>query len=273
MAAALVLVPTAPVPVRYRGVWRRTLLQTPERSDTETAVLWLQTACWHADIRIPAQRPDFSGVTSLDACTPVQRAWLMRQQGFAGTTEVTDSAQGDVCAWHRLVDFQPPAAGPDAGFMQFEPARLIETGVHGIYLEHWIAEPCSLPGQAVFQRMAPSGDATQPVQLLLVSGDHVMHVRSRAAAWPQDAQPGMDFAAVAPGLQAGLLDFEISFGHRTADGWRITHSTLPWREGITVALRMDLHAGDMATLDWDGSPASWRVLELSAPQVTWHLQS
>jgi hypothetical protein len=263
---------TAPVPERYRGVWRRTLLQTPDRHDTTTTVLWLQTARWHADIRIPAQRPDFSGATTLATCTPAQRAWLTRQQGFAGTTEVTATAEGDVCAWHRLVDFQPPAAGPDAGFMHFEPERLVETGVHGVYLEHWIAEPRSTQGHAVFQRIDAAGHGAMPLELLMVSGDCVMHVRSRAGAWPQEIRPGMDFAEVAAGMQAALLDFEISYGHRTAHGWRIAHSTLPWREGLSIALEIDRSSDDRATLTWDGVPSSWRVLEWAPPAATAHLQ-
>lgn len=264
-------VPTFPVPARYRGVWRRTLVQTPERRDTTTTVLWLQTARWHADIRIPAQRPDFTGVTTLDACTPEQRAWLMRQQGFAGTTGITNGPEGEICAWHRLVDFQPAAAGPDAGFMNFEPDRLVETGVHGVYLEHWIPEPGSVPGHAVFQRIDAAAGSLLPVQLLMVAGDYVMYVRSRSASWPKDIRPGMDFAEVTAGLQPALLDFEISFGQRTPAGWRITHSTFPWREGVSVTLQADLQADGTAILTWDGAPASWQMLELVAPEGGTHL--
>ena len=43
----------APVPARYRGVWTRTLLETPEVRDDTTFVRWLQLGRWHADLRIP----------------------------------------------------------------------------------------------------------------------------------------------------------------------------------------------------------------------------
>jgi hypothetical protein len=89
--------PEAPVPERYRGVWQRTLLETPDMRDTSTTVFWLQTAHWHADIRIPAHRPDFSGAARLANCSPRQLEWLAGQQGFAGVTQVDVTPQHEVC--------------------------------------------------------------------------------------------------------------------------------------------------------------------------------
>ena len=51
------LTPGPLVPAAYRGVWKRTLLRTPQREDTTTQVYWMQTQSWHADIRVPASRP------------------------------------------------------------------------------------------------------------------------------------------------------------------------------------------------------------------------
>lgn len=269
----------AAVPQRYRGVWRRTLLETPQGSDTTTTVLWLQTAHWHADVRIPAQRPDFSGVTSLAECSSAQRAFLATQQGFAGATEVTVSRQGEVCAWHRRVDFQPPPAGPDAGLMEFTPEHLAETGLYASYLEHWIHEAGSTSGAVVLQRlqetspeavgetntMAAAGTAATPVELLLVAGDSVMHVRGRRAAWPPGILPDTRLVQMPENLLAALLDFTIAYGHRTAHGWHVVHATLPWLEGASVAVSCDRIGEARARLTWDGAVSHWQVLEWQDP--------
>jgi hypothetical protein len=39
------------------------------------------------------------------------------------------------------------------------------------------------------------------------------------------------------GKAIALPDFEISFGRRTAAGWRAANSTLPWMEGKSIGLR------------------------------------
>jgi len=200
---------TDPVPERYRGVWRRSLLVTPDLRDTSTTVLWLQTERWHADIRLPAGRPDFSGVRQLADCSAQQLAWLQLQQGFAGVTEVDTSVTPEICRWHRVADFQPPSATADAGTMEFAPDVLIEKGVHADYLEHWHKLPDSDDTFTVLRQSASS----EPLQMLLVAGGYVMRVRERG------------------GVLASMLDFEISFGVREADGWRVMHSTLPWLEG------------------------------------------
>ena len=54
------------VPLEYMGVWKRTLLRTPQREDTTTQVYWMQTQSWHADIRVPASRPALDGKSGLD---------------------------------------------------------------------------------------------------------------------------------------------------------------------------------------------------------------
>jgi hypothetical protein len=268
----------APVPQRYRGLWRRTLLQTPQQEDTTTTVFWLQTACWHADLRIPAQRPDFAGVTDLAGCNAAQLAWLASQQGFAGATEVTVSQQGELCAWHRRIDFQPPAAGPDVGLMDFTPAHLVETGLYASYLEHWVMAPDSTAGMVVLQRLQDASMAEQvpgagenetaaaiPVELLLVAGDHVMHVRGRGTAWPAGTPADTRLADMPQNLLPALLDFSIAHGRRTAAGWTIQHATLPWLEGSAVSLSCERIGDTLAQLTWDGQTSCWQVLEWHAP--------
>ena len=220
-----------PVPARYRGLWRRTLLQAGNLRDTTSTVYWLQTDSWHADIRIPAGRPSFEGVTSLAQCSPAQRRFLATQQGFHGLTEVDASARPDICRWHRLADFQPPALTPDAGALHLAGDLLVETGLHDDYLEHWERLPGSDRKTMVLAENASGG------ALLLRAGSWAMRVVPRRAPWPDGLAAGMSLEAAmaAGGVDAiGLLDFEISLAKITDIGCTIQHSTLPWLQGTIM---------------------------------------
>lgn len=215
-----------PVPDAYLGVWKRTLLRTPRIEDTTTQVYWMQTRSWHADIRMPANRPDCMGKSSLDQLTRDELFGLARQQGFSGTTEV----EGNICRWLRRFDFQPPSGANDIGRMEFEtPDRVFEYGVEAEYFEIWERLPDSVGGDFAVRL------SQDPYVLLLGTGRFRMRVRPRRV--PLDTAPGLSALAVARPrtVVRDLLDFEISFGSlRGADAWRIDHSTLPWREGLDL---------------------------------------
>lgn len=256
------------VPARYRGVWRRTLLETPGARDTSTTVFWLQARRWHADIRLPAGRPDFSGIRSLAECGPAHVAWLAGQQGFAGVTTVSTTADGaEVCQWRRIVDFQPPPATPDAGAMQFRGSRLTETGVHAHYLEKWRRLPASGNGHVVLRLQSPDARPGSPLRLLMVSGSHVMHVRSRAASWPAAVAPGMALSDLVAGRNLALLDFEISFGRISPEGWVVIRSTLPWLENTTIAMQTRQLGEALLEVDYGGDVQCWQVLEWLPPDA------
>ena len=251
------------VPARYRGVWRRSLLEAPGIHDTKTTVFWLQCGRWHADIRIPAARPDFSQARSLDDCNAEQLVWLARQQGFAGITEVVVTAQAEICSWHRLVDYRPPSATPDAGVMRFEPEQLVETGVHGVYLENWHHMPNDDAGFAVLQNMDEAADGAAPKEFVMVAGEYVMHVRERSVAWPDAIT--MDRIVQRDDAKM-MLDFEISFGRRNASGWRIDHSTMPWLENKQMEVSLLAIAQDRVELSWNGVVTQWKILVWEVPR-------
>lgn len=196
--------PDEPVPERYGGVWARTLLETPDGRDTTTRVHWLQTEGWHADLRVPS---------GLDPTTPEGRAQL---QGFCGITRITPGRDGqpDICTWHRRWDVQPPRSTPDAGYMVFEtPDRVIETGVHGTYLEVWERLPGST-GAYLAQAEVDAQGLPTGVQRF-VAGRYAITVRPRQAPWPADMRPDETLAQLLqrqPDAAPGLLDFELVFG-------------------------------------------------------------
>jgi len=240
------------VPERYQGVWVRKLLETPEQRDDSTAVRWLQTGLWHADLRVPCPTP------AADA--PLE---LARQQGFCGVTEVTQTPQGEVCTWQRRLDFQPPRPDADAGLMVFEtPDRVIETGIHAPYLEVWERLPDSTGCFIALAGIDAAGYDTQ--ERFLVAGRYAMQVRPRHSAWPPGTATGQSLAEVLarhPELAPSLLDFEISFGTLENGLWTVEQSTLPTLRGACAALNLRQLDATQARVDSSSGAAHWQILE------------
>jgi len=146
-----------PVPDRYLGVWSRTLLTTPEISDTSTYVRWMQLSQWHADLRVSRESPP-------------------RFQGFSGLTSVGQRLEGEVCTWQRWVDIEPARETADEGFMVFESSnRLVETGIHGVYREVWELLPDSR-GQRRVLAEPVNADGTGGARLF-VSGIYLIRLK------------------------------------------------------------------------------------------------
>jgi hypothetical protein len=217
------------VPQAYLGVWKRTLLRTPQREDTTTQVYWMQTKSWHADNRVPAGRPAFDGKTALDQMNKAELMELAKQQGFCGTTVVDE----DTCRWLRRHDFQPPSGANDIGRMEFDGSdRVLEYGVEAEYFEIWERLPGS---KGKTSAVLVSDD---PVSLLLSAGEYVMSVRPRVMKLPTANNLSAYLEGKNGQILREALDFEISFGRRAVNGlvWSIELSTLPWRRGAAVSI-------------------------------------
>ena len=230
-----------PVPACYRGVWRRTLLQTTDSVDDSSWVRWLQLGRWHADLRVPHAARHFAAAPPAWRHEIQAQAQLALQQGFAGITQVEQGTAGEICTWHRLVDYQPAGASPDAGHMAFEAAdRVVETGVHGVYREVWERLEGST-GRAIALAEPLRADG-RPAARLFLAGRYLMRVRPCAYVW----QP----------------EFEISFGAVEDGHWRIEHSTRPDYEGRRLPLTLARSGPDQAQVAMDGAACQpWRILE------------
>ncbi len=257
------------VPERYCGVWRRTLLETPDQRDTTTWVHWLQTARWHADLRVPAAAEVGRSAIALDAMSPAQHLALAQQQGFFGRTEVQPQGPREVCTWHRRLDLQPPGLSPDAGWMAFEgEGRVIETGVHGVYREVWERVPGSTGRTRVLaDTAAPPGDDAEALAtaraFLLLAGDWLMRVRPRRVGWPDGTVPGDTLSLLIarhPASATALLDFEISYGRLRDGAWRIERSSLPEFEGRTEAMHWQPLDDTHTEVRSDSGTSVWCVL-------------
>lgn len=253
----------APVPDAYVGVWRRSLLQTPDMQDASSCVLWLQTPRWHADLRIPADRPNFSGISSLAECGRDQLEWLATQQGFCGLTQV----DGERCTWHRQQDFQPPSGSRDIGRMAFDGDSITETGVEADYLEVWKRLPRSRGGTAALELVTERNEMPSRPTWLLVAGDYFIYVRGRKRPLPAAADLASLTAAMQPSRKQLLewLDVEISFGHRYGPTpWRIEHSTLPFREGQTLTRPCAIRRQGHRLAVENDHKRRWMILDWSA---------
>lgn len=250
------------VPENYLGVWQRSLLQTPAGYDAESTVYWLQTRHWHADLRIPAHRPDFSSIVCLADCDDRQLNWLARQQGFCGITQI----DGECCTWHRQMDLQPANGCRDIGHMVFDGERIIETGIEVDYLEIWKRLPRSRGGTAALELVMEHGEVPSRPTWLLVAGDCFIYVRGRSQKLPA-APDLMGLIARSQPTRAQLLDWldiEISFGHRYGPApWRIEHSTLPFREGQLLTRPCAIRRLGHQLAVEDDQQRRWMILDWS----------
>lgn len=219
------------VPKPYMGMWRRTLLEQAGVIDTTTLVLVIQTEQYHADIRIPDARPDFSHAARLEDCSLEQLYWLATQQGFTGITHIN----GNISHWLRDHDFQPSNDQRDIGEMTFESDDiLVETGVDTEYREIWERVTDSHMNLSVHHITGTDRhDHITPARLF-TANQSFAYVRPRTVILPKAVSMMGAINSDKPNKEMLLdwLDFEISFGEIIdPHQGQITHSTFPFREG------------------------------------------
>jgi len=211
---------TEQVPERYFGVWSRTFQQTPDTTDTTTLVRWMQLGLWHADVRVPP-----------NADEPLQ--------GFSGTTRITQVDGKEMCTWQRLVDYQPPRATVDEGWIEFEtPDKLIETGIHSTYYEVWERLPGST-GRRIALAEQTRPDSTAGA-CLFISGDYMMRVRPTTPISPA---------------------FELTFGKFSGGLFSIEASTIAALKGTSCAISIAKLNESVAKVVIDSVPTEWAILE------------
>lgn len=213
------------LPPRWHGLWERTLLERygpgSLTSDRPARVYWLQTPQWHADIRIPLERPSFDGVAALAACDHNQLSFIAGQEAFCGLTRV----DGKICTWLRMFDLNP-GTSLDVARMDFSHEGLIvETGIAEKYVEHWSLTAGSKPGRETPEPVSVSGQA-----MFLASGNWGIHIALRP-------EPADEFDLYChPGKrsrehliwQSSLC---LSLCEHAGGAWNVRLSTFPWLEG------------------------------------------
>jgi hypothetical protein len=187
-------------------------------------VFWLQTEKWHADLRIPADRPCFAGIQRLEDCSETQLRWLLTQSGFAGVTRVI----GDSCEWLRQIDYRP-SGERDIGRMVFHEDAVEEFGIEDTYDEWWVRVPAGKGAGGVQLDWGADGRLQG---VLVTAGQQFIRCRARridsateSAMWTALRAGTADRAAL-----LALADFELSIGEGNPEVGRIVLSTLPWLE-------------------------------------------
>jgi hypothetical protein len=248
---------TARVPDHYIGVWQRERLKRgSEPWDLNNRVYWLQTHRWHADVRIPRDRPDFSGVTSLAQCSDVQLRALLKQESFCGITVVED----DICRWVRQIDMRLRETN-DFGRMRFDVNMVEEFGIEIDSYEIWRRLPGSQNVSFALERASipPAADDASRA-ILCVAGDRFIYTRNRPM-WAAPAVRARHQIALRTVPRVDLeafLDFEGSFGSIVDGVGRISMSTLPWREGEVLFSMTEIDAARRG--DTGAHAAGWRPI-------------
>ena len=230
---------------RVQGHWQRDWIRAPGLEDGTTRVHWLQAGALFADIRVPLHRPLPGPARCLAEMPPAALADLLSAEGFAGTI----SLQGDVCTWHRRVNWRGFPCPVDAGRLWFDAdGALIEDGVHADYREQWQRRAT---GALVARQLHGAGGmegvlVTGPALFLLVLGSPEAPARPDLAA---SLRAGLTSAAdAAPAFDSVCIMGRLDAGRGVA-----TLSTQPFCEGRAV-LAMGQDAATLTLPGFDGSP-------------------
>lgn len=247
------------------GLWRRSLIERADGSrDITTRVYWLQGPTLYVDLRQPASLPDQAPVGSLQGLSQQDCLALAQQQGFAGRLQF----DGDCFEWQRQIDYQPASAAADAGWLYWESQVLVERGRDEYYIEHWHRDAAL--AAAPLCAMTLHG-VEQPDAILLRVGPTFMFARARTTTAPF-GKTLAECVAGAGSVQSAraLVDCEISLGRIGAGRCVIQASTLPWRVGCDLAVRVSgatLTTGDTGP---DASPRTrhWDIAQAEGDPAT-----
>ena len=226
------------VPQWLVAAWERLyIIRNGGKPDRSVIVRNIQTPTLFGDVRIPRDRPQFPGATSLRDLTDAQLQTLYDQQGFSGFTTV----EGYITTWHHEIDYQPPDGSVDIGRIELAGGRnMFEHGVQASYLEHWWSLENgggNVFGVKVLRRQLDGG--MRVFQILSVTGDHFIYARNRARDLPM-ASSLADLIASTHATREQILEYldcEISHGFVLGGRfpWEIQLSTIPFKQGQPLA--------------------------------------
>ena len=229
-----VAAPTVP-DVMY-GCWRRSWIKFADGTfDDTTTVVWLQTESQMADVRINHARSEISQRAGLHDCSMDDLRALAANDASSGFTECEPPADGPdgvrfaTASWNTRghgVNFQPVSAFPEPGLMTWndDATVMMERAPSGAYVEEWKL----VPGSRDPLTVTSDGEST-----VYRAGDVAVFVRDRDTPIPRQARllELLDEYATDRALIEGILDCEFSVAELSDSEWRITVSTLPWRQG------------------------------------------
>lgn len=229
----------ATVPVLLFGCWKRAWIKFADGTvDDTTNVVWLQTESLMVDVRINAVSRHISRRSGLHDCTIDELHALALNDASSGFTECgqpvvgADGMRGATASWNTRghgINFQPVSAFPEPGLMTWsaDGTVMMEYAPSGAYVEEWRLVPGSRDPLTVTQ--GESGTTYR-------SGGIAVFVRDRDIPIPRLARlPELvDEYWEDRTMVEQLLDCEFSVAELSDGKWRISASTLPWREGTIL---------------------------------------
>ena len=236
------LVAMATVPDLMFGCWRRAWIKFADGTfDDTTTVVWLQTESQMVDVRINADPLNIARRSGLHDCTIDELHALALNDASSGFTECgppvvgADGLRGATASWDTRghgVNFQPVSAFPEPGLMAWnaDGTVMMEYAPSGAYIEEWRLVPGSRDPLTIMHHDACT---------IYRAGSVAVFVRDRAIAIPRIARlPELvDEYWEDRTLIEELLDCEFSVAEFNGNEWRISASTLPWRQGKVLDVK------------------------------------
>lgn len=229
----------ATVPDLLFGCWKRAWIKFADGTiDDTTTVVWLQTESQMVDVRINADPLNISHRSGLHDCTIDELHALALNDASSGFTECgppvvgADGLRGATASWNTRghgINFQPVSAFPEPGLMTWsaDGTLMMEYAPSGAYVEEWRLVPGSREPLSVTQREHGT---------VYRSGVVAVFVRDRAIPIPRLARLSelVDEYWEDRTMIEELLDCEFSVAELKEGEWRVTASTLPWKQGTIL---------------------------------------
>ena len=207
------------MPDELVGCWHREWIEFADGSGDEASfVVWLQLPSLMADVRLSTAVMALAsaGRTGFSDCSPEELRLLASSDSSAGATTCTTFVAGShglrtaTAEWSSTVGFQAVSAFPEPGLLELSDhgATMIERAPSGAYVEQW--------------RLLPGSRSALGCTLL-----------ADGSTWYRAGDVGVLVHDRRLGGEA--LDCEFSFARQTPGGFRVEHSTLPWRVGTVIS--------------------------------------
>ena len=247
------------------GCWHRRYIRFEDGAeDTSTRVIWLQTPSGLVDLRISAERPDFSKRLQLSDCSNDELIALAEQDCSCGITILDETAtpyptarwEGGGSGFMQ----QPVINFPEDGWFEWkeEGACMLEYAPSGAYEEDWRLQDNS-QDFAIHLLCRDSETTTN----LYIAGAHAVLAIDRSIVISQE-RPLQEIVSenIADRDRVyAYLDTEFSYARcEDSSEYEIVLSNLPWREGQILPLQWLLDSDNDAAVITDTTGHKWDVI-------------
>jgi hypothetical protein len=244
---------------------REYIVQGGGEKDPSVAI-WIQTESQYFDLRIPHDRPVFTGRRSLEDFSRDELMQLARQSGDTGVCSI-ENRVATWASWGGRFGFfcDDVAIFPDDG--QLEPRGNIlyerETAKSPVpYEEAWVQQPYD-HGLVAHLTLRDERSPDEVLAVLLVTGRYAGYLERSTSASEGSLEAQLADAGADLVRARRILDCEASYAIRARAGaaYLIRHSNLPFREGgvLDVPAMSGRILERRESLDAERAHARWRV--------------